>query len=98
MATSNILAVGTTQASSSSFTVVAGSPVTLALISGGTIPTNADATLDIQGSNGLWTVVDMLNRPGGIGNNVAAQSLASPGTYRVTRNANGASFGVDLNT
>lgn len=98
MANSNILAIGTTQASSSSFTVVSGSPVTLALIATGTVPINASCVVEIQGSNSAWSVVGSLVAPTPDGLRVIGQSVASPGTYRVTRNATGASFGVDLNT
>jgi hypothetical protein len=98
MANSNILAIGTTQASSSTFAVVAGSPVTLALVAAGTIPLNADAIVEIQSSASNWASVGSLAVPHADGQRVTAQALWSPGTYRVTRNANGASFGVDLNT
>ena len=94
MATANILAKGTTEASSSTFTVAAGSTVTLSLSTGtnGPAPVNTAATVELQGSGANWHPVGELTY-----NNQAA-SIATPGTYRVTRHATGASFGVDLTT
>ena len=88
----NILAVGTTAASSSDFTVVAGTPNTLCLVdaAGPTIPQGAFVTIEFKDSAGLYFTVDYLqdDRTGRI--------IDGPGTYRVTRAATGIACGVDL--
>jgi hypothetical protein len=70
----------------------------VALVATGSVPQNASAVVELQASNANWYVIGSLVAPTPDGLRVEGQALWAPGTYRVTRNATGASFGVDLNT
>lgn len=88
----NILAIGTTEASSSDFVVAAGTPNTICLVDseGPGIGAGAFVSLQFKDANAQYFTVDYLQ------SERVARVLIGPGTYRVTRAATGVSCGVDL--
>lgn len=88
----NILAAGTTAASSSDFVVVAGTPNTIVLTdaAGPSIPEGGYVSIQFKAASGEYITVDYLNstRTGRI--------MDGPGTYRVHRPLTTVSVGVDL--
>ena len=88
----NILAIGTTAASSSDFVVAAGTPNTICLVdtAGPVIANGAFVALQFKDANSQYFTVDSLQY------DRVARVLIGPGTYRVTRVATGVSCGVDL--
>lgn len=86
-----ILASGTTETSSSTFTVTAGTPVTvfLKVASGALVPRGSRAVVQIQESGTNWLTVIELTRQR------SQVVIDAPGTYRVTRLAAGTAFGID---
>jgi len=88
----SILAVGTTEAVSSTFTVVAGTPVTIGLFitGGGVIPSSVSAEVEIEdpGATFSRTGVELSERS-------PSALIVAPGLYRVRRYAtSGVSVGI----
>lgn len=88
----NIIAVGTTAASSSDITVAANTPQTvfLTLTAGGFISERARVLVQMKDASNQYTNIDELNK------HRPALILDGPGIYRATRLSTGASCGVDL--
>lgn len=85
----NILAIGTTEAASSSV-VLTGSPSTLFLsTTAGAVPPTARAWIQVQSAGGNWQTVGLLNQA------TPALTMTATGTYRVYRPAADAAFGVE---
>jgi hypothetical protein len=86
----NVLATGSTAASSSDITVAAGSfePVFLKDATGPDVPIDVLALVEMKDSAGAYFTIGKMNR------HQPAVLLTGPGVYRVTRCA-GTTFGVD---
>ena len=90
MAAAQILAVGTTSASSMpDVAVVAGTPLTVGLnaTGGGAVPYNAIVRVELKDPNGNYNVVAILS------GHHPETVISAPGSYRFTRAA-GVSCGV----
>lgn len=90
MATTELLATGTSAANSSDFTLAAGESATLFLkdADGGGLNSRALVYLEVKDETGQYTTIDSLttNKPGFV--------LTAIGTFRVRRPAGGDSCGV----
>lgn len=88
-----ILAVGTTQAASSDVTVVAGTPLTVALkanpANNGYVEDGALVYTQLKDDAGAYNTVDQLQTPGR-----TCFVIEGPGVYRFVRVGNGVSCGV----
>jgi hypothetical protein len=83
-----LLAVGTTAASSSDLVVVAGTPATVALKNtAAPVPAGASVRIEIKDDAGAYSAIGELT-----GHNIAAV-IAGPGSYRFSRVA-GVACGV----
>lgn len=91
MAASEIIASGTTAASSSDFTVVAGTPVTVFLkdAAGAVVDQYARALIQIKDTAGEYFTVGVLT------GYEPALIIDGPGDYRVTRELATVAFGVN---
>lgn len=91
MATSELLASGTTEASTSDITVTAGVPVTVFLkaAAGANVARGSRAVLQIKSAGGAYFTVGELTR------HRPQVVIDGPGTYRVTRLAADTAFGID---
>lgn len=92
MAAAVLIASGTTEDSSSEFTVAAGTPTTISLFNAdGVFGNDVAATLFKKSSGGVYRVVD--------GGNLTGQKpmlvIDGPGEFRVTKYASTVAFGVD---
>ncbi|MBL0420516.1 hypothetical protein JI739_09200 [Ramlibacter sp. AW1] len=85
----NIIASGTTEASSSEFTLTTDSANIY--ITGGAPGSDARALVQIKAADGTFSTVGELTKQ------FPAQLLTGAGTYRVTRVATATAFGVDKN-
>ena len=88
-----LIAVGTAQAASADFTVLAGSPVTLTLKDNTTamvLPLNSSALVQIKSGTQYVTI-------GSITEKEPIKVLAASGVFRVQKNASVMPFGVDTN-
>lgn len=85
-----LIASGTTQASAE-FTVVAGTPNTVFLwdADGDVLPSDARALLQIKSSAATYITIACLD------SNNPARVIDGPGTYKLTKFASAAAFGVD---
>ena len=86
-----LIASGTTEASSADFTLAAGEQATLFLkdAAGPVTTPHAVAHVLIKSSDNEYFLIGKLT------DSEPAKVLAAPGTYRVTRMAAAAAFGVD---
>ncbi len=85
----NILAIGVTDAVSSSV-VLTGTPSTLFLsTTTGSVPPTARALIQVQSAGGNWQTIGFLNQA------TPALTMTATGTYRVYRPAADAAFGVE---
>lgn len=86
-----IIASGTTQASSSDFTITTGQPARISLFSaaGPSLPQGCVAWLQVKGSNNQYFTVDVLSTQ------QPALTVIAPGVYRVNKQASTTAFGVD---
>ncbi len=91
MATTNILAAGTTAANSTDVTVASGGSANLFLMDAAGPGVGSKVLLDVQikSSNNAYFTVGRLTAASPM------FALRAPGTYRVTRPANSPSVGVD---
>jgi hypothetical protein len=95
MSTTPLLSIGNSDATSGSFTVIAGTPQNVSLDTGSDGPPAplAEVAIEQQGSGGHWHRVGTLNAI------MSAGSISAPGTYRAHRFAIGnVSVGVDLSS
>lgn len=87
MATTTLIAAGTTAATSADFTVAAASQIALFLIPAAAGQITDDCYASIQYKSGSdYTTIGTVGQEG--------IKLTAPGTYRVTRDLTGVSFGV----
>lgn len=86
-----ILASGTAAADSIDVVVAAGTPVTIFLKVGSSIPvpSNADCDVKIKDAGGFYHTIGKLT------GRQPAIVLDGPGTYRVSRLLTGEAFGID---
>lgn len=86
-----IVASGTTELASSSFTLVQGESTTLFITTtaGGDAPSGSSALVQIQAAGTQWMNI------GSLGQNTPSRLLVGPGTFRVFRTAGGTAYGVD---
>lgn len=89
----SILASGTSEADSSTFTLNAGDSATLAMFGAAEPVPSMVADVQIQGSDGGWTTIGQLRGAQGESSKV----LTAVGTFRVHRRLSPAAFGVDQN-
>lgn len=84
-----ILADGTTETASSTFTLAQGETTTIILTTttGGDVPASASAVVQIQSVGGQWMNVGPVTG--------AAKLLTGPGTFRVLRGGSARAFGID---
>jgi hypothetical protein len=90
MATTSIIADGTTEQASADFTLAAGESTTLSIR--GTIVMSQTASVQSKQSDGTYTPF------GEISSQEPVKVLAAAGTYRVVRRATASAFGVDRTT
>lgn len=96
MATSEILASGTTGAGSTEFTVTSGGTATVLLKDAAGYAVNPYIQAAIQMENAAGTEYFTIGYVSGGAPDFGAKSVASPGTFRVYRDEGGVAFGVDL--
>lgn len=86
-----IIASGTTEATSSDIVLADGASTTIFLKSGtgGPIVNDAVAGVQIKSSGGHYFTIGTLDKDG------PAKVIQAPGTFRVIRYANAIAFGVD---
>jgi hypothetical protein len=91
LATTELIATGTTAVSSSDITVVAGTPVTVFLKKGtdGAVDVNARAIIEQKSAGGTYHEV------GALTGQLQARVIDGPGTFRVSRPVSSVAFGVD---
>lgn len=93
----NILAVGTTAATSSSITLLSGEIANVFMIPGPSgFPNSASVSIEIQAASGAWVPVGGLSLGrSSIGVSLPGASINGPGVFRLRRGEVDVSFGVD---